>query len=158
MSSTDLRGPALVVIAVSESRVAVLLPAPTRVAVFDDQGATQAEHAVAATAPTGDGPVLAATTATDQALYWFTGSSTVALDATDFRPLWTRSGTLGPGTRHAGRLLVPAAGRLDVLDPATGEEVGSTPVDRGGWTGPVRVSSAGAVILEQRGPQVVALR
>lgn len=156
--STDLRGPASLVITLSATRVAVLLPGPTRIAVFDDTGAVLAESPVQAVLPSGDGPAVAATTATDQALYWFTGSSTVALDLTEFRPLWTRAGTLGPGTRHAGRLLVPAAGRLDVLDPATGEELGSTPVDRGTWTGPVRVGSAGSVILEQRGPQLVALR
>jgi hypothetical protein len=106
----------------------------------------------------GDPPGgLVASTETPTAWYWFTGSATVALDR-DLRPLWTRPGTLGPGSMFAGRLLVPIPGGLSVLDPATGQQIQSLPVDRGRYLGPVGVATAGPVVLEQRGDALVALR
>jgi hypothetical protein len=90
-------------------------------------------------------------------LYWFTGSATVALDTDDLQPRWIRSGSLGPGSEIAGRLLLPVPGALAVVDTTTGQQISALPVNRGGYPGPVDTTSSGDVILEQRGATLVAL-
>ncbi len=55
------------------------------------------------------------TTRTPVAVYWYTGSRTIALSAADLSPLWTVDGTLGPGTMFAGQMLVPVHDGLRVL-------------------------------------------
>jgi hypothetical protein len=149
------------VVALSGDRVAAALPDPARLVVLDGQGKTVAEHPLAVPDADlrGDPPGgVVDITATATELYWFTGSATVALDTSDLRPRWTRPGSLGPGSEVAGRLLLPVPGALAVLDTTTGEQVGALPVDRSGYRGPVDTASSGAVILEQRGATLVALR
>jgi hypothetical protein len=159
--STLLQGQQARVVAVSRDRVAVALPDPARLLVLDAEGKPVAEHplAVPDSDLQGNPPGgLVEVTATPAKVYWFTGSATIALDAADLRPLWTRPGSLGTGSEVAGRLLLPMPGTLAVLDTATGQQVGALPVDRGGYRGPVGTASAGAVVLEQRGDTLVALR
>jgi hypothetical protein len=149
------------VVGLSGDRVAAALPDPARLVVLDGQGKTVAEHPLAVPDADlrGDPPGgVVDVTATATELYWFAGSATVALDTGDLRPRWTRQASLGPGSEVAGRLLLPVPGALAVLDITTGEQVGALPVDRGGYRGPVDTASSGAVILEQRGATLVALR
>jgi hypothetical protein len=149
------------VVALSDDRVAAALPNPARLVVLDGQGKTVAEYPL--TVPDTDlrgdpsGGVVDVTK-TSTGLSWFTGSATVALGADDLQPQWTRSGSLGPGSEVAGRLLLPVPGALAILDTATGAQIGALPVDRGGYRGPIDTASSGAVILEQRGAALVALR
>jgi len=157
--SVQLGAPAALVVAMTGQRTAVLLPGPNRLAVFDDKGNQLSSVRIDAPLPPGTGgPAVADTLAGPSAVYWFTGSSTVALDPADLRPLWTVGGTAGTGVLYAGRLLVPAPGEVVVLDAVTGGRLGSTPVDRGGYAGQVRLGAAGSVLLEQRGGRLVALR
>jgi hypothetical protein len=148
------------VIAVTANRVA--LAAPGRIVVYDSEtGASIGSYPVDVSAEEleGDPPGRVASTFTSTAnIYWFTGSKTVALSLTELNPLWTANGTLGAGTTLAGRLLLPVADGLKVLDQVTGEEVASIPVDRGDHTGPVEMATEGPVVLEQRGDTLVALR
>ena len=58
----------------------------------------------------------------------------------------------------AGQMLVPVRDGLRVLRPATGEPVGTLPVNRGHYTGPVSMSTLGPVLYEQRDDTLVALR
>jgi hypothetical protein len=147
------------VVAVSTDRVAVLLPDPARLVSLDKAGNQVASNQLDITVPTNSGKVEPpATTVTPAAVYWFTGSSTVALNPSDLIPRWTVPGTLGPGTLLAGRLLMPMPGELAVLDAATGERIGGTPVDRGSYRGTVQLATAGSVVLEQRTTHLVALR
>lgn len=149
------------VVALSADRVAVALPDPARLVVLDELGATVAEHplAVPDTDLQGDPPGgLVELTETPTALYWFTGSATVALDIADLRPRWVRPGSVGAGTEVAGRLLLPVPGALVVVDTTTGEQIGVLPVDRGNYRGPVAITSSGGAVLEQRGDTLVALR
>ncbi len=148
------------VVALSPDRVAVALPDPARLVVLDGQGTTVAEHplAVPDTDLRGDpSSGLVDVTETPTALYWFTGSATVALDTAELRPRWTRPGSLGAGTEIAGRLLLPVPAALAVLDTTTGEQIGTLPVDRGSYRGPVATANSGGVVLEQRGDTLVAL-
>ncbi|HTK64969.1 MAG TPA: hypothetical protein VL595_21455 [Pseudonocardia sp.] len=148
-------------VAVSVDRVAVLLPNPTRISVRDSQGNEITSYPIdlPPTDLAGDPPD--GTVATSDGLreqLWWSGSRTVALEASELRPEWTVPAALGPGTLWAGRLLVPVPAGLAVLDVETGATLRTLPLDRGGWHGPVRLSSIGPVLLEQRGPTVVALR
>ncbi|MGH3900710.1 MAG: Rv3212 family protein [Pseudonocardiaceae bacterium] len=149
------------VVALNHDRVAVALPDPARLVVFDQQGKAVAEHplAVPNTDLQGNPPGgLVEVTVTPTQMYWFTGSATVALDVADLRPRWIRPGSLGSGSEVAGRLLVPAPGALAVLDTTTGQQLGTLPVDRDGYRGPVGTASSGGVVIEQRGDILVALR
>ncbi|SHG36186.1 Rv3212 family protein [Streptoalloteichus hindustanus] len=149
------------VVAMSGELVAVALPHPARLTILDSGGRQIAEHPlpVPDSELTGDpaGRVVPTTMGTS-AIYWFTGSRTVALAPTDLRPLWTVENTLGTGTVLAGRLVLPVPGGLAVHDAASGARLGVLPVDRAGHTGPVSVTSLGPVLVEQRGDTVVALR
>lgn len=140
----------------------VVAPDPARLLVFDENGQQVAEHPLSL-AP-GDldfedppGHVVTAYEATG-AVYWFTGSKTIALSKADMSPLWTVEDAQGPGVAFAGRILVPVRGGLTVLDPTDGERIGVIPVDRGGHTGPVTMATLGPMVYEQRGDTLVALR
>ncbi|MDQ4094460.1 MAG: hypothetical protein M3143_14040 [Actinomycetota bacterium] len=159
--STVLSGTQGRVVALNRDRVAVAVPDPARLVVLDKHGKAVAEHPLAV--PDSDlrgnppGGVVEATV-TPTAMYWFTGSATVALDIVDLRPRWTRAGSLGSGSEIAGRLLLPIPGALAVVDTTTGQQVGVLPVDRGDYRGPVSTASSGGVVLERRGGTLVALR
>ena len=140
---------------------AVALPNPNQLVVLNEKGSPvrtyplsigandlrtePKDHTVAVNRATG-------------AVYWFTGTKTIALSMDDLRPLWTIDRALGPGTAFAGKILVPVPGALAVLDPATGQQVASTPVDRDDYDGLVMMSKLGPMVLEQRGDTLVALR
>jgi hypothetical protein len=159
--STVLGGTQARVVAVSRGHVAVALPEPARLVVFNQQGKVMAEHplAIPDSDLRGNPPGgLAQVTVSQTQLYWFTGSATVALDVADLRPRWIWPGSLGSGSEVAGRLLLPVPGALAVLDTTTGQQVGALPVDRGSYQGSVSIASSGSVVLEQRGDTVVALR
>jgi hypothetical protein len=148
-------------VAMSDQRTAVALPGPSRLVVFDDQGAQQATYPLELPEQDlrGDPDGLVVPTAKGPgAIYWHTGSRTVALHSGDLNPLWTAPNTLGPGTAFAGRVLVPVRDGIRVLDQATGQEVGTTPVNRDGYSGLVTMSTSGPMVLEQRGSDLVALR
>ena len=140
---------------------AVALPNPNRLVVLNEKGEQVSsyplsigvndlreepkDHTVAVNRATG-------------AVYWFTGSKTIALSTDDLSPMWTIDNALGPGTAFAGKILVPVTGRIAVLDPATGQQLTSTPVDRDGYDGLVTMSKLGPMVYEQRGDTLVALR
>jgi hypothetical protein len=140
----------------------VVVPRPARLLVFDEQGEEVAQHPLSL-AP-GDlsdedppGRVVPIYEAPG-AVYWFTGSRTIALGKADLRPLWTVENTLGPGTLFAGRILVPVVDGIVVLNPVNGAVRGRIPVDRDGYRGVVTMSSSGPMVFEQRGDMLVALR
>ncbi len=140
---------------------AVALPNPSRLIVLDEKGSQVKSHPLSL----GEGdlrsepedhvvPVNRAT----GAVYWYTGSRTIALSLEDMRPLWTIEDALGPGTAFAGKILVPVPAGLAILNPATGERVATAPLDRGGYRGLITMSELGPVVFEQRGDTLVALR
>lgn len=157
--STLLPGRGATLVAQSPQRSAVALPDPPRLVVLDGSGRRVTEHALdvplVGADPAGG---VAATTSGSGVTYWYTGSSTVALGGPQLRPLWSVPQTLGAGTLLGGRLLVPVPAGLAVIDVATGEQLRVLAVDRGSYTGPVATATVGAVVLEQRGDTLVALR
>lgn len=141
---------------------AVVAPDPARLLVFDEQGGQVGEHPLSLAPgdlPDEDPPGhVVPTFEAPGAVYWFTGSRTIALSKADLRPLWTVENALGPGTMFANRILVPVVDGIVVLNPVDGEVRGRIPVDRDGYRGLVTMSSTGPVVFEQRGDTLVALR
>ena len=146
------------VVAVTDERVAVVMRDSGQLMLFDSSGRVVATYPVRTGPDAGDDNVRVENTAIGSRVYWHTGVDTIALDEKTLAPLWTSSDTLGAGTSLADRLVVPVDGGMAVLDPATGARERVIPVDRGGYTGPVRLNSTGPVVLEQRGDTLVALR
>jgi hypothetical protein len=156
--SVALPGPGAVLVAVSADRAAVALPGPPRLLLFDPAG--QQVGTVPLDVPAGDladppGGIAPVTTDGER-VYWWTGTQTIALGATDLAPLWTLPGALGPAVPYGGGLLVPVPAGLVVLDAATATPLRTIPVARP--PGPVELATIGDVLLEQRGAEVVALR
>lgn len=140
---------------------AVVVPDPARLVVLDEKGERVATHPLSlAPGDLDDDPVghTVATTRTPGAVYWFTGSRTIALSLTELSPLWTVENAMGSGTPFAGQMLVPVTNGLAVLGPTDGKPVGTIPIDRGDYTGLVTMSTLGPMVYEQRGDTLVALR
>lgn len=159
--STLIGGENRRLVAMSGDVEGVLTPGPARLVTFDATGAQHGEYPL--DVPDADlqhGPAdgVSGTTTGTKAIYWFSGSATVALSITDLHPLWTIRGALGPGTLIGGKLLVPVSGGLAVIDPDSGNRERLIPVDRHGYQGVIKMSSAGDVLLEQRGNALYALR
>jgi outer membrane protein assembly factor BamB len=158
--SVPLPGRGAVLVAVSTDAVAVALPGPPRLLLFDRAGRQVGQHDL--DVPGGDlvdppGGV-AAVKSDGERVYWWTGSQTVALDAQDLTPRWTLPGTLGPAVAHGGGLLVPVPEGLLVVDGARGTVERTIPVGRPEPAAPVRLASLGEMLLEQRAGELVALR
>jgi hypothetical protein len=155
--SVLLPGPGAVIVAVSAERVAVALPGPPRLLLFDHAGQQVGEHPL--DVPESDlvDPAggVAVTSTRDHLVTWWTGTRTIALDGRDLAPQWAVPDALGPAVPHAGGWLVPVPGGLRVLD-ARGTDLRTIPVDRP--PGPVRLATLGEVLLEQRAGEVVALK
>jgi hypothetical protein len=155
--SVPLPGTGAVVVAVSAERVAVALPGPPRLLLYDRGGQQVGDHLLEIpdsdlTDPPGG---AAAVEPGDQHVTWWTGSRTVALDAGDLTPRWTVPDALGPAVPYADGLLVPVPEGLRLVDAASGAGVRTIPVERP--AGPVRLAALGEVLLEQRAAEVVAL-
>ncbi len=155
--SVPLPGTGAVIVAVSAERVAVALPGPPRLLLYDHAGQQVGENPLDVPEPDlADPPGGAvATTTFDHRITWWTGSRTIALDGRDLTPQWTVPDALGPAVPYADELLVPVPGGLQALG-ADGAELRTIPVDRP--PGPVRLATLGEMLLEQRGGEVVALR
>ncbi|TCO58646.1 hypothetical protein [Actinocrispum wychmicini] len=149
-------------VALTENYAAVASPNPDRLQVFDASGKLAAEYplTLGATDLAGDptAETVPVTKGTAEALFWFTGTRTIALSTKDLHPLWTFDDTLGSGAVFAGYLLLPVKDGLAVVDQIAGKQVVKAPVNRGDYTGPVEMSTVGPMVLEQRGPTLVALR
>jgi hypothetical protein len=149
------------VVALSETRTAIALSGPSRLAVFDDTGKQVNEYPldVPEEELRGDpAGMVVPTVKGGAAVYWFTGSRTIALHGVELNPMWSQQGTLGPGVVFAGRELLPVPDGIRVVDQVSGQPVGTFAIDRGGYTGPVMMASVGPMVIEQRGVTLVALR
>lgn len=101
--------------------------------------------------PAGSQPISASGMIT----YW-TGQSTLLLDASTGEARVRIEGTVGPGEVSVG-LMVPVPGAISVRDPMDGREIKRLPVDRGDYHGLVSLSALGGYVVEQRGDDIVAL-
>jgi hypothetical protein len=149
------------VVAMNETYTAVAMPDPARLVVFDGTGGEVGSYplTIPASDLAGDPPrQVVPTSKGNGAVFWFTGSQTIALSTTDLRPMWTVDETLGAGTVYAGYLLLPVRDGIAVIDQETGARVAATSVNRDSYSGPVAMATLGPMVLEQRGSTLVALR
>jgi outer membrane protein assembly factor BamB len=140
---------------------AIAVPNPNRLIVLNEKGSQVKSYPLSIGANDLESEPKDHTMVVNRAVgavYWFTGTKTIALSLDDLRPLWTIDRALGPGVAFAGKYLVPVTSGIAVLDPATGEQLTSTPVSRGGYDGVVTMATMGPMVLEQRGDTLVALR
>jgi hypothetical protein len=150
-------------VAISATRVAVVVPNPARIVLYDEQGTEVGSFPVplsaAAVAAAANPPAGVPTTRSDaRQVSWWTGTSTVLLDPEALTPLATVDGTLGPGVTYGDATLVPVPDGLAVLGRSgTGPVVRTIPVARADRAAPVQLATQGAVLAEQRGREVVAL-
>ncbi|MGB3441734.1 MAG: hypothetical protein WBA97_23560 [Actinophytocola sp.] len=140
---------------------AVALPDPNRLILLDEKGRQVRSYPLELAdddlRDDPEGHTMSVNRVTG-AVYWYTGSRTIALSMDDLRPLWTVENAMGPGTAFAGKILVPVTDGIQVLNPATGEVTATTPLDRGGYDGEITMSALGPMVFEQRGDTLVALR
>jgi outer membrane protein assembly factor BamB len=159
--SVELPAAGAVLVALADDRVAVALPNPARLVIYDRAGLQVSQFpldlpdSALTTAPAG---APADVTSDGAKMYWSAGGTTVALDATQLTPLWTLHGTLGPPVLYGTGLLAPVQGGLADLDPTRGTILRTLPVERAEPTAPVRLAAAGEILLEQRAGDLVALR
>ena len=154
-SATD---PAPVVVATTDATVTVYdggghdRGAP-RIRLFDDQIEETDSKPVDGeqTPPPGSRPIRGQGLIT----YW-TGKTTVVIDAGNGEPRFDVPGAIGPGEMSIG-VLVPIRGAISVRDPNNGREVRKVPVDRGDYDGVVSVRAIGTYVVEQRGDEIVVL-
>jgi outer membrane protein assembly factor BamB len=159
--SVDIGGHGTRIVTMNDQFVAVAMPNPGRLVVFNaDNGSQLKSYPVAMTGQdmSGDPPgkVVPVTTGPSE-IYWWTGSSTVALSTTNLQPEWTVPDTLGSGVVFAGKYLAPVSNGLLVLDQATGRKTGEIGVNRHGYTGEIAMATLGPVVFEQRGDTLAAL-
>lgn len=148
-------------ITMNDDYIAIAESDPNRVVVFGaDNGKQLNQYPVTLAAGdlNGDPPgKVVPVTVGPSAIYWWTGSSTVALSTTNLAPMWTVPGTLGSGVVFAGNYLVPTPDHLLVLNQASGARIGEIGVNRHGYTGEVSMAALGPVVFEQRGTTLAAL-
>jgi hypothetical protein len=159
--SSILAGRSAQLVAMSGEFAAVALPDQKLLVIYGADGNQRSAYPLdlpaADLAQDPPGGVVT-TSRTAAAVYWFTGSKTVALSIDDLTPRWTLDSTLGPGITFANQLVVPIKGGLAVLNEQNGATFRTVGVDRRGYSGPVQLGSIGPVLLEQRGDMVAALR
>lgn len=165
MITTSAGGPAPRVIAATDSAISLYdggsdssdvvdAPRGPRVRTFTPQAEAGGDHPVAGdrAVPDRSRPII------DQGVISFwTGQSTVVLDASNGSPLFQVAGAIGPGAVMAGQLMVPMPGGISVRRAFDGHEEFRIPVDRGDVAGPVSLRVLGDTIIEQRGTEIVAL-
>lgn len=159
--SVPLPAAGATLVALSPERAAVALPDPPRLLLLDRSGQQVGlvpldvpDADLAVDPPGGAAPV----DGDGSLLHWWTGSRTLTLDAAELVPRWVVASTLGPGIPYGGAVLVPVPAGLVEIDAANGSAIRTLPVARADPDAPVRLAAAGEVLLEQRGPDVVALR
>jgi hypothetical protein len=159
--SSVLAGRSAKLVAMSGDSSAVALPEQKLLVIYGADGNQRSAYpldlpaADLAQDPAGG---VETTSTTSSAVYWFTGSKTLALSVDDLTPRWTLSSTLGPGITFANQLVIPIQGGLAVLNEDNGSTIRTVGVDRRGYAGPVQLGTIGPVLLEQRGDTLAALR
>ena len=147
------------VLAVAGTTTAVYLPIPRpQVVVYDDTGTKVSETPVAGP-PMLTGPAPAVTHA-GEVITWWTGSAVMVFDnKLAYRFTITGDGPLapiGPATMMAGRLLVPVAEGLAVVNPSDGARERVITLAHPEGTGVVTPAIIGQMVIEQRDGRVAA--
>lgn len=170
------------ILGITKDRVAVLIDGK-RLAIYDRKGTEVGSSELTAAAPTGPTPRI---TLDDDQQYALVGdllvamspkkvsvTATVVPSSTEESPSpkpttsvsqqsdpaksWTLPKVIGLPTMVGDSLLVPVAGGIAVVNPATGATERTIAVERAGNPARVDLNTVGEKIIEHRGTTVVAL-
>lgn len=147
-------------VAVSQEGAAVYNPATSEIVAYDQSGNTTSVSSV----PNLPGPITQATgvhvlSVADlpHHMTYHEGDYLVLMDPAGLAATSVFQGALGTGFSAGERLLYASTGGVAVVDWDANAIERIIPVDRGGYTGPVYIDSAGATVVEKRGDEVVVL-
>ena len=146
------------VLAVSDTRTAIYLPAPQpRVDVVDETGTTIGSTLLPEPPLTSN-----VVTRSSNLITWWTGRRVMVFDAANLTYRYSvgpagDSAPTGPATLMAGKLMVPVTDGIAVCDPVTGVGEDFLPVHRAPNEAPVIPLASGSQLLERRGTTLVAL-
>ena len=130
---------------------------PARVVTVDPQGRTL--YYVEVTTSPGGAPRDVPVVTEAGIASFYTGTSTVVVEAASLTVSMAIPGTLGPGAVIGGQLVVPGPTSLSAYDLRTHAMTRSTVIDKPGYTnGAVLLAEAGDTVIAQWGSTVQAYR
>ena len=147
-------------VAISQDAAAVHDPASSTVTSYSQDGAQLSRAEVPASNLLADSPtgvVVPQTADLPHHMTYFDGANLMLLDPSNLEVRTIYQSALGTGVGIAERLLYPTADGITIADWNSPETERTIPVDRGGYSGPVAVGSAGPTFVEKRGDTVVVL-
>lgn len=147
-------------VAVSQDSAAVFDPATSQIHAYNKEGAEVSSSTVPAlpgplTLENGVHPL--AVTDLPHHMTYHEGDYLVLMEPTKLTATGVFQGALGTGFSAGDRLLYASKDGVAVVNWDTNAVEKIIPVDRGGYTGPVYINSAGATVVEKRGDEVVVL-
>ena len=147
-------------VAISQDAAAIYDPAESEVRAYTKEGTNVSSSSVPAMsgAQLGDDfvHVLPVADLPHHMSYW-ENDSLLLMEPAQLAVTGVFQGALGTGFAAGDRLLYASDNGVAVVDWDKNAVDKIIPVNRGGYTGPVHIASAGATIVEKRGDQVVVL-
>lgn len=147
-------------VAISQDAAAVYDPSTSVVTSYNQNGTELANAEVPRTDLLADSPIGVANVQVADLphhMTYFDGSNLILLDPASLAVTTIYQGALGTGVAVGGKLLYPTADGIGVVDWDEKKVEKVIPVDRGSYSGPVAIGSAGATIVEKRGDTVAVL-
>lgn len=147
-------------VAVSQDAAAVFDPTASRITAYNKDGNEISSSSV----PALPGPItldsgvrVLPVADLPHHMTYHEGDYLVLMEPAKLTATGVFKGALGTGFAAGDRLLYASEGGVAVINWDTNTVEKIIPVDRGGFSGPVYIDSAGATVVEKRGDEVVVL-
>lgn len=147
-------------IAISQDSAAVYDPDTRQIRAYDQEGNQVSSSSVPALADAltlDNGVHILPVADLPHHMTYFEGGYLVLMEPAKLAATGVFQGALGTGFAAGDRLLYASDGGVAVVDWDANEVEKIIPVDRGDYSGPVFIDSAGATVVEKRGEEVVVL-